>query len=77
MLMDEFNPPISSWTAPGNTGRLVVDGASIEAWAEETARARALLMGRMAGRIRSALSLLALEDTDGKAQRPGYGAPLL
>jgi hypothetical protein len=47
MLVDEFNPPISSWTVPGNTGRLLVCGQAIGLWAESTALAKRQLMEKL------------------------------
>ena len=47
LLVETFNPPISSWTAPGNTGRLLIGAEAIVAWAEETARSKASLMRRL------------------------------
>ena len=34
-------------SSPYNTGRLVVDGTAIQAWAEEMAASKAALMGRL------------------------------
>mmetsp|Transcript_28216 Transcript_28216/g.47750 ORF Transcript_28216/g.47750 Transcript_28216/m.47750 type:complete len:185 (-) Transcript_28216:328-882(-) len=49
MLTEEFDPPIDSWTVPGNTGRLLVSGNAVEAWAKRTALHKAALMKRLSG----------------------------
>jgi len=47
MLTEEFNPPLDSWTVPGNAGRLVVPAAGIAAWAAASLAAKAGLMARL------------------------------
>jgi len=51
LLVERFNPPISSWTVPGNTGRLVVDAVGIAAWAEQSKQTKAALMRRLSGAL--------------------------
>jgi len=47
MLIEQFNPPISTWTSPGNTGRLVVGFDAINAWVDESDAMRGLLMAKL------------------------------
>jgi len=51
LLVERFHPPISSWTVPGNTGRLVVDAVGIAAWAEQSKQTKAALMRRLSGAL--------------------------
>jgi hypothetical protein len=49
LLVERF--ALSSWTAPGNQGRLVVDAAGIAAWAEQAQDTKAALMRRLSAAI--------------------------
>jgi hypothetical protein len=61
MLTEAFSPPINSWTVPGNTGRLLVDAASIASWAAHTRQRQRALMTRLRDLLSGRFNLISNE----------------
>jgi hypothetical protein len=67
MLVEEFYPPLSSYSVPGNMGALRVSGADIRTWLDHQREAKrsqvmaiaALLKKMSSNAIRAAVTLAA------------------